>query len=124
MENSGKLICTICPRGCELSWRREEERIELEGYRCPRGKDYGLRELTCPVRTLTTTVRVEGGLHPLVPVRSNKPLPKGSLKKAIKDLARLSLSAPLEAGRIVLADWQDLGVDFITTRAMPKERGY
>lgn len=120
MGNKGKLVCTICPRGCELSWRRENDKIELQGHSCPRGRDYGLEELTAPGRTLTTTVKVEGGLHPLVPVRSNKAIPKQKLKHAMRDLARLTLTAPLNAGSTVLANWQGQEVDFITTRSMPK----
>ncbi len=118
MKYSGKLICTICPQGCQLSWRNQREEMEIEGYRCPRGKAYGLAEITNPVRTLTTTVRVENGLHPLAPVRSTKPLPKGYLHKAMGDLALLSLSAPLEIGSVVLANWNGLRVDFITTRSI------
>ncbi len=119
--NSGKLVCTICPRGCQLTWRKQVEEIEIEGHQCPRGKAYGLSELKNPVRTLTTTVKVLGGQHALVPVRSVQPIPKGYLHKAMKDLARISLPAPIEAGSVVLADWQGLEVDFIATRSIIKK---
>ena len=113
-----KIICTICPIGCELTWQREDGELSISGNKCPRGEKYGLAELTNPTRTLTTSVRVKGGLHALVPVRSTKPIPKEKLMHAVRELAKITLKAPVATGSVVLKDWQ--GADFITTRKMPK----
>ena len=53
-----KLICIICPRGCPLEI--DESTLEVRGNSCPRGKIYAESELTQPVRTVTTTVAIEG----------------------------------------------------------------
>ena len=113
-----KIICTVCPIGCELTWHREDGEILISGNKCPRGEKYGLSELTNPTRTLTTSVRVAEGIHALVPVRSTKPIPKGELMQAVRELAKVTLTAPIAAGSVVLRDWK--GVDFITTRKIPK----
>ncbi|GAJ16473.1 unnamed protein product, partial [marine sediment metagenome] len=45
--------------------------ISFEGYTCKRGLEYAEQEYYEPKRILTTTIRVENGFLPLIPVRSN-----------------------------------------------------
>lgn len=118
MRTEGKLICTICPLGCQLSWKKKGTGFEIEGNKCPRGKSFGLTELTNPQRILTTTVKVEGGVHPLLPVRSTGAIPKEQLSSAMRELGRITVKAPVEFGQVVLSNWN--GVDFIATRSLPK----
>ena len=67
-----KLICIICPRGCPLEI--DESTLEVRGNSCPRGKIYAESELTQPVRTVTTTVAIEGAAIPRCPVRTTLPV--------------------------------------------------
>ncbi len=55
-----ELLCIVCPTGCRLAAVREEDgNISVSGNRCARGKAFAVAELTCPMRTLTTTVRAQ-----------------------------------------------------------------
>ncbi len=68
------IICITCPMGCTLQVTHEGSTIlNVEGNNCARGIAYVQRELTDPRRMVATTVRVSGGLHPLVPVYTKEP---------------------------------------------------
>ena len=64
----------------------------------------------------TTTVRVRGGVLPLVPVRSREPLPKGLLFQVAGELRRMVLQAPVREHQVILADALNGGVDIIASR--------
>lgn len=126
-----KLTCVICPSGCEILVKRAREKLEvsperdrehtkadepaIEGFRCLRGKSYAEEEVSAPRRTLTTTVRVTGGVRRLVPVRTRDPIPKGLIPECMKKLNSLELNAPVIAGQIVVQDLLGTGVDVVTT---------
>ena len=70
-----ELTCIVCPKGCRLNVD-EENGFLVTGYGCPRGKEYGHKELTAPTRTLTSIVRIEGAIHPCCPVKTSGEIPK------------------------------------------------
>ncbi len=108
--------------GCTLEAVIEgEELIEVEGGGCRRGADFVREELTDPRRTLTTTVQVEDGTLPLVPVRSETPLPKGLLLDVARALREVVLTAPVAQHQVVLEDALESGVDIITSRSLPRD---
>jgi nucleoside-diphosphate-sugar epimerase len=47
---------------------RKKEVISVTGNTCKRGEQYAKDECTNPVRMLTTTIKVNGGSLPVVPV--------------------------------------------------------
>ena len=63
--------CTRCPMGCALTVEDAGGILTVTGQGCPRGEEYGRSEYTCPVRTLTTTVRLADGR--VLPVKTNNP---------------------------------------------------
>ena len=70
-----ELICITCPKGCHL--RVDEEKgFAVTGNSCPRGAEYGRNELQHPVRTVTSTVRIQGADLPRLPVKTDRPLAK------------------------------------------------
>ena len=64
-----ELICIGCPLGCGLRVELNEkgEAVSVSGNTCKRGEEYGKREVTAPVRTVTSIVKVQGGKAPVVP---------------------------------------------------------
>ena len=80
------LNCILCPNGCRL---RYEDDGSVSGNRCSRGVEYALQERTTPQRTLTLTVRREDG-H-LVPVRTERPIPREKLLEAAEKLQSVVL---------------------------------
>ena len=95
----GYLICICCPNGCVLfPEQKEGGSLEIKGAMCLRGVLYATGELSDPMRTLTTTVRVENARYPLVPVRSSQPVRKKELPRLVKELRSVRLIAPLRCG--------------------------
>lgn len=109
------LICIVCPRGCRLTVD-EENGCAVSGNQCKRGEEYGKNEIMNPVRTLTTTVRIESKLLRLCPVRTEKPIPKGKMFEAVKALNAVVLTPPVRTGDIVVENILSTGVSVIATR--------
>ncbi len=99
-----KLICIRCPQGCEISTTLDGygNITEITGNTCKLGIDYANSEIKDPRRTLTTTVRVEGGELPLCPVWTESPVPKEKVLELAKKLSKITLKAPVEHGQTVL----------------------
>lgn len=113
-----ELVCIVCPRGCRLTVD-EENGYTVTGNSCPRGAEYGRTELQNPTRVLTTTVRVTGGVHRRLPVKTSRAIPKGMLMAAMQEAARVSVAAPVEAGQVVFPNILGTGADLIATRNLP-----
>lgn len=111
------LICIVCPKGCHLQVD-EEHGYAVTGNSCPRGAEYGKNELLHPTRVLTSTVRVEGGLHRRLPVKTTAPIPKELLFQAMEALNGVCLTAPVTVGQVVIHDLLGTGVDVVATRDM------
>lgn len=114
------LICIVCPRGCHLQVD-EDNGYAVTGNSCPRGAEYGKTELLHPTRVLTSTVRVDGGLHRRLPVKTTAPIPKELLFQAMEALNGVTLTAPVTVGQVVIANLLGTGVDVVATREMKKE---
>ncbi len=119
-EETTELICVTCPMGCTLDVTHEGETIvEVKGATCKRGVDYAQEELTDPRRMVTTTVRVAGGLHPLLAVYTSAPIPKARIFDLLEALREVEVQAPLRVGDVVLEDVVDTEVDVVSSRDMP-----
>lgn len=114
------LICIVCPKGCHLQVD-EDNGYAVTGNSCPRGAEYGKTELLHPTRVLTSTVRVDGGLHRRLPVKTTAPIPKELLFQAMEALNEVTLTAPVTVGQVVIANLLGTGVDVVATREMKKE---
>ena len=69
-----KRVCINCPRGCEIVVDTDNRTVT--GNFCPRGKEYGISEVTHPRRTITSTAKIENGVINRVSVRTDKAAPK------------------------------------------------
>ncbi|MBR5586584.1 MAG: DUF1667 domain-containing protein [Clostridia bacterium] len=108
------IICTVCPTGCIINVKGDEKSISsIEGFTCPRGKTYAEAEFLAPVRTLTSTVKVEGGS--LVACRSKNPLPKDKVMDVMKEIHALNVKAPVKRGDVLIANVLGTGVDIVAT---------
>ncbi len=122
MREAREFICVTCPVGCTIQAIVDgDELVSIEGQSCKRGEAFVREELTAPKRMLTTTVRVRGGVLPLVPVRSTAPLPKGRVLEVASLLRGIVLDAPIPPRQTVVANVLDTGVDIVTSRALPAE---
>ena len=109
-----EIICTICPAGCHIQVSGQGQDIKsIEGYSCPRGKEYAENEFLCPVRTLTTTVKVDGAEEPLLAVRTAKPIPKSKLFECMDIIRKERFRVPIEQYQVLIEDLARTGIDLI-----------
>lgn len=114
------LICIICPVGCQIEVCRDDDNIRsISGYGCKRGKEYAISELLNPVRTITSTVTVRCGEHPVVPVKTDKPIPKHLITELMREINKCSIQAPVRMGDIVLQNVLNTGANIIATGNIP-----
>jgi glutamate synthase (NADPH/NADH) small chain len=114
------VLCISCPTGCAGEVVLEDGAVvETRGYTCDIGRAYVAEEVIAPKRTVTTTVRVHGGALALLPVVSDRPLPKEAIFAALALLRKVSVTAPVVADSVVVADALGLGVNFIAARDCP-----
>jgi CxxC motif-containing protein len=74
------------------------------------------------MRILTTTVRIQGARWAVIPVRSDKAVPKRLFPHIMKKLRRIKLQAPVSMLDVVVKDIVGTGVNIITTRTMTREQ--
>jgi CxxC motif-containing protein len=118
-----RFVCIDCPLGCEIVLTEEDGKFEVKDNRCKRGEEYAIAELTNPVRILTTTVRVQGGILPVVPVRSQAPIPKGLIKDCVRELAKVRAKAPIKRGDVIYRNILDTGVHMVSSRDLEASIG-
>ena len=112
-------ICVACPVGCALTATVcGTEVLQLEGNICPRGAAYARDEVANPMRTFTSTVRVKGGVLPVCPVRSRTPLPLEKVFDVTGEIAKISLSAPVTIGQVLIENVCGTGVDIVACRSL------
>ena len=107
------ITCTRCPMGCALRVTEADGILSVTGNTCPRGEEYGRSEFTCPVRTLTSTVRVIGAAEPLLPVRTDRPIPKDKLTECMALIRDLTVKAPVTTHQVLLENIADTGADLV-----------
>ena len=114
-----EIICTVCPRGCHIQVEGEGDKIlSVEGQGCKRGQEYASAEFAHPVRILTTTVKMAGVANDLLPVRSNKPLPKEKILACMEVIRAAQVEAPVNRYDVVIADICGTGVDIVATKTV------
>jgi len=121
MVETSEIICVACPKGCTLQVKHEDKDVvEIIGAGCRRGKDYAICELQDPRRMVASTVKVKGGLHPLVPVYTREGFPKPLIPQLARKLREVEVPAPVKINQVVLKDALGTGIDIITSRDMPR----
>ncbi|HEY9076745.1 MAG TPA: DUF1667 domain-containing protein [Anaerolineaceae bacterium] len=116
MEETTKIICITCPRGCTVDVTHDGSTVIKTNATCKRGREYVQRELTDPRRMVATSVRVKGGLHPLLPVYTAAPFPKPRLMELMQVLRTIEVTAPVKMGDVILTNALDTGIDIIASR--------
>ncbi|MHA1731749.1 MAG: DUF1667 domain-containing protein [Promethearchaeota archaeon] len=114
-----EVTCIVCPNGCRITVRETGDgSLEVEGAGCKRGVEYAQNEYRSPKRMLITTVRVDGGVLPVVPVRSREPIPKERVFDAMEVVNETRVVAPIKMGDVVIPDILGTGIDVVASRDM------
>ena len=115
-EGNKEIRCIVCPTGCLVHVENINGELVIEGHSCQRGEEYARVEFIAPKRILTTTIRVENGFLPLIPVRSNTPIPKEKLDDTLKEIAKTKVKAPIKMGDILIKNVIGLDANIIASR--------
>ena len=103
--------------GCKIHVTMNEGTIVgISGNTCPRGETYARQEIRNPQRMLTTTVRIHGGVLPLLPVVSQSTLPKNQIFVCVRVLQDIRTEAPVKMGDIIVHNILNSGVDIVASR--------
>lgn len=113
-----ELVCINCPLGCHLNATKENDEIKVNGNNCPRGEKYAIDEMTCPKRTLTSTVKIKGSIHDSLPVITSGQIPKEKMFEVMKALKGVEVKAPIKVNDVIIKNVCDLGVDIVASRSM------
>ena len=106
------MVCLVCPKSCLLSL--------TENNGCARGLEFAKKELTDPERMLTSTMRLDRGVLPLVSVRSDRPVKKNELRALIQQLDSMVVPAPVSSGQILVSGLGENKVNIMATRTIEK----
>lgn len=111
-----KMICIICPRGCELTASIDGDDITVSGNVCKRGEAYAKAECTNPLRTLTSIVRVNNRTDTMVSVKSNAGVPKAKMAEIMEIIRKTAVNAPVKEGDVILENIY--GADIIASKTI------
>lgn len=112
-ESIRNFVCIVCPKGCNISVKLiDSEIVSVSGAGCKRGEAYVRNEIVAPVRMLTTTAPAEGG--GVVPVRTDKEIPKGLLFEAVKTISAMIVPRTAKRGYTLTDDLLGTGARVYT----------
>jgi CxxC motif-containing protein len=117
------LVCIVCPVGCRLTIEKDqtaEQGYKITGNKCKRGIAYGIEEMTHPTRMVPTTVKIEGAFLNRLPVRTDKPISKNLIFKAMDVINDYTASAPVKMGDVLIENILGTDVNIIATRSMKR----
>ena len=115
-DDESTVICTVCPIGCKITVTKIEKGYVTVGNNCPRGNKYAIKEVTEPERTLTSIMVCVDGT--MVPVKTDKPVPKHMIFDCMKEINEKTLLLPINIGDIIISNIADTGANVVCTRTM------
>ena len=112
-----KLTCIECPVGCRLSVDVENSKVvKVSANKCPKAEQYAISEVENPARVLTSAVMGQGLGLKMIPVKTDKPIPKSRIFEAMAEIKKIKVDRPLNAGDQVVKNFLRSGVNLIATR--------
>ena len=112
------LICIICPIGCRLTVTGTSDDLKVSGNRCKKGISYAQDEITNPMRVVCTTVKIKGGIHKVIPVKTDKPISEKFKLEVVKAINSIELESPVKIRETVISDLFGTGVNIVAERDM------
>lgn len=111
-----ELTCIQCPNACRLTAVQQPDgSVAVSGNLCRKGQDFGVAELTCPRRSVTTTVRTAFEELPWLPVRTDREVKKADIPRVLAMASRTVVTARLRVGDIAVENADGAGASLIAT---------
>ncbi len=112
-----EMVCINCPLGCVLTVTGSKGgTVSVTGNTCPKGAEYGQREVTDPRRIVTSTVRIAGQKDKVISVKTKEAIPKDKIQECIEAIKDVEAVPPIRIGDVILKDAAGTGVDIIATK--------
>lgn len=115
-----EMVCIVCPNGCLLQVDVKDGSVIVQGNKCKRGIAFAQKEITAPVRSVTSTVATVFRVFPVVPIRTKGDIPKCKIPEIMALLKTIVADRPYKMGETILADAAGTGVDIIVTTDMER----
>ena len=113
-----KLICIVCPVGCRLTVTGAEADLKITGNKCKKGIGYAQDEIANPVRMVCSTVKITGGKHNVIPVKTDRPIPEKYKLEVVKAINKIELKSPVKMGDVIISNLFETGVNIVAERDM------
>ena len=112
------LTCIGCPLGCSISVSLSDngEVSEITGNTCKNGEEYAMKEVTNPSRVVTSIVKINNGDVNMVSVKTAEDIPKGKIFDCMEALKKVTVTAPVQIGEVIIKNVCGTGVDVIATK--------
>jgi len=94
--------------------------VSVSGNTCKRGDTYAKKEVTDPVRTVTSTIKVSGGDITQVSCKTSTDVKKDRVMDVMRALKGVKTTAPVSIGDVLIKDVVGTGVDIIATKDIKK----
>lgn len=112
------LTCIGCPLGCSISvsLSNNGEVSKITGNTCKKGEEYARKEVTNPSRVVTSIVKINNGDANMVSVKTAEDIPKGKIFDCMEALKKVTVTAPVQIGEVIIKNVCGTGVDVIATK--------
>lgn len=117
-----EMDCIVCPMSChiEVTLDESENITIISGNTCKRGESYARSELTNPVRMLTSTVKLLGGMYKRLPVITSGNIPKNMIYPVMNEINKVSVCAPIKINSVIIKNVCGLNIDIVASRSIEK----
>jgi CxxC motif-containing protein len=115
-----EIICVVCPNGCQLRAEIKDdpvmEVVNLDGNLCEKGLEWAKQELVNPMRTISSSILVEGSDCDLVSVRTDAPIPLNRIFDVMNVIKAIKIKAPVRIGDLLIQAPAGTSCNIIATR--------
>ncbi len=93
----------------------EDGSLAITGNTCGKGEAYARSEMTAPVRTITSMIRVQGGCGKVVPVKTAAEIPKEKIRECMEEIQAACVKAPVRIGDILIENVAGTAISVVAT---------
>jgi CxxC motif-containing protein len=126
MSVKKELTCVRCPNGCNITVELDGNGkilVDAEGKlaimketACKLGDEWAKQEIENPMRTIASSIPVDGGDSLMVSVRTDRPIPLAKIFAVMEEIRQKALKAPVAIGDVIIAGPAGCDTDIIATR--------
>ena len=110
-----ELVCIVCPNGCKLII---DGAGNVQNAKCPRGVQFATEEMTCPKRSVSSTVATVFPDFPVLPVRTSEEIPKERIPELMEMLNSFRLDRRVQRGEVLISGLFGTSANLISTSSM------